>query len=182
MLGSTQRRDVVDDAAVRGAGVEVVTRHSGGGVVLLEPGAQLWVDVLVPAGDELWRDDVGESFHWLGEAWAAALGDVGVATDVHRGAMTRSDWSRLVCYAGRGPGEVFVDGAKVVGIAQRRTRDVARFQCAALLEPWRPRRLLDLLALDGADRDRGERELAGVARGLGLPGRQIFDAFLARLP
>jgi hypothetical protein len=101
--------------------------------------------------------------------------------------MGRNEWSGLVCYAGRGPGEVFVptpDGgsAKVVGIAQRRTRAGARFQCAALIEPWRPAPLLDLLALTDDERTRAAHELAGAATGLGLPAGALLDAFLAQLP
>jgi hypothetical protein len=136
----------------------------------------------VPGGDPLWRDDIGEAFHWLGETWAAALAELGVDVDVHHGAMVRSPWSALVCYAGRGPGEVFLGGAKVVGISQRRTRAGARFQCAALLEPWDPWPLLRLLALDDDDRHRAAVDLAGVATGLEVQAPELTDALLAHLP
>ena len=183
VLGSTQPLDLVGDAS----GVEVVRRHSGGGAVLLHPGGELWVDVLLPAGDPLWQDDVGDSFLWLGETWAAALAELGIEATVHRGAMERTEWSSLVCYAGRGPGEVFVEAArgsmaKVVGIAQRRTRAGARFQCAALLEPWRPAQLLDLLVLTDEDRQRAAADLAGVAKGLALEPAALLSAFVGRLP
>ena len=49
VLGSTQRAEVVDERACADAGVEVVRRRSGGGAVLLEPGAVVWFDVVVPA-------------------------------------------------------------------------------------------------------------------------------------
>ena len=39
-----------------------------------------------------------------------------------------SDWSALVCFAGLGPGEVTLDGQKLVGLSQRRTRDGVRIQ------------------------------------------------------
>ena len=182
VLGSTQPDGLVDAAAVAAAGVDLVRRHSGGGAVLLHPGGQLWLDVLVPAGDDLWRDDVGAAFHWLGETWAGALAELGVDAQVHHGPMERSAWSGLICYAGRGPGEVFVDGAKVVGIAQRRTRAGARFQCAALLEPWDPAPVLDFLDLDPEDRRRGAVELTAAARGLELPAGAVLDAFVAHLP
>jgi lipoate-protein ligase A len=40
-----------------------------------------------------------------------------------------------VCFAGVGPGEVLADdGAKLVGISQRRTRNWALFQCAVPLK------------------------------------------------
>ena len=59
--------------------------------------------------------------------------------------MVRTEWSSLVCFAGRGPGEVFVDARKAVGISQRRTRDGARFQCA-IHRRWDPATLVGLLA------------------------------------
>jgi lipoate-protein ligase A len=61
--------------------------------------------------------------------------------------MVRTEWSDLVCFAGLGPGEVTVDGLKVVGISQRRTRDAARFQCVAY-ETWDAGALLELLGID----------------------------------
>ena len=64
----------------------------------------------------------------------------------HSGPMVCTPWCRQVCFAGIGPGEVTVDGRKVVGLAQRRTRAGALFQCAALLK-WNAgeiARLLDL--------------------------------------
>ena len=168
VLGSTQ-----PDAAVV-PGTPAVRRRSGGGAVLMEPGGLVWVDVLVPADDPLWEVDVGRAFAWLGRAWAAA---VGAGARAHDGPLVTTPWSTLVCFAGLGPGEVTVDGAKAVGISQRRTRAGALFQCAALLE-WRPDRLLDRLALTEEERRRGAEELAGVARGLDVDPA----AFLEHLP
>jgi lipoate-protein ligase A len=159
VLGSAQRFDVVDAAAASAAGVEVVRRHSGGGAVLVEPAGTIWLDVVLPAGDPLWEADVGRAFHWLGRAWAAALADAGLAAEVHLGPLIRSEWSPLVCFAGLGPGEVTVGGRKVVGIAQRRTRSAARFQCAAVTR-WAPAEIAGLLALDAGDRRRLAADLA----------------------
>jgi lipoate-protein ligase A len=182
VLGSTQPESVVDRARADAAGVEVARRRSGGGAVLVVPGEVLWVDVVLPAGDPLWDDDVGRSFLWLGRAWAAALGSLGVEAAVHQGALVCTSWSRLVCFAGQGSGEVHAAGAKVVGVAQRRTRAGCRFQCAALLAPWDPIPLLDLLALESAERARAAEELAVVARSAGVPGDALLDALLDGLP
>jgi lipoate-protein ligase A len=142
----------------------------------------VWVDVLVPAGDRLWRADVGRAFMWLGEAWAGALADVGVpGAAPHRGPLQRNRWSGRMCFAGLGPGEVTVDGAKVVGMCQRRTRAGALFQCAALLA-WEPDRLLDLLDLGARERSRASEEVTGVARGLDVEPGALTGALLARLP
>ena len=129
---------------VETAGIDVVRRRSGGGAVHLEPGGTLWVDVVVPRGDDVWDDDVGRATFWLGEAWAIA---VGAGAAVHRGPMVRTEWSDLVCFAGLGPGEVTIDDRKVVGISQRRTREAARFQCVAY-ERWDPRPLAQHLPID----------------------------------
>jgi lipoate-protein ligase A len=182
VLGSAQSDSLVDEAACAGAGVDVVRRHSGGGAVLVGPGELLWVDLLLPAGDPLWSDDVGEAFLWVGEAWSGALRDLGLVTNVHRGGLERSRWSSLVCFAGLGPGELTDPaGRKVVGLSQRRTRDGARFQCAAL-QRWDPRSLVDLLALEAAERDEAAADLASVATGLELDGDALLDALLHRLP
>ena len=176
VLGSTQPESVV------APGVNAVRRRSGGGAVLVEPGGLLWVDVLVPAGDPLWEHDVGRAFAWLGRAWVAALADGGASgAEAHEGPLVTNAWSRLVCFAGLGPGEATLDGAKVVGICQRRTRAGTLFQCAALLD-WQPRRLLDRLLLDDDERDRGTQELAGAARGLATDPSRLVDSFLGRLP
>ena len=81
----------------------------------------------------------------------------------HKGPMRTDRWSRLVCFAGLGPGEVTVDGRKVVGISQRRTRAGARFQCAALRR-WDPGALAALVGVDPA-------ALEDVAAGVGGGGR-----------
>lgn len=182
VLGSAQRDELVDQGACARAGVEVVRRRSGGGAVLVVPGDLLWLDVMVPAGDPLWSADVGTAFHWLGEIWQEALGELGVRTAVHRGALVRPAWSDAVCFAGTGPGEVLdATGAKVVGMAQRRTRAAARFQCAALGR-WDPEALLDLLAVEPEDRGRAARDLRDAAAGVGVPLDELLQVFLRHLP
>jgi hypothetical protein len=180
VLGSRQGPDIVDAAAVEHAGVEVVQRFSGGGAVLLEPGRSLWIDVLLPPADERWVDDVGVSFRWLGELWVAALADLGVAASTHRAGLERTPWGELVCFGALGPGEVVVDGRKVVGMSQRRKRAGARFQCL-VHDTWQPADLLPLLALDGAARAAAAEDLRDRAAGPGVPLADLEQAVLARL-
>ena len=134
VLGSTQPDDVVDVAVADAAGVGVARRRSGGGAVLLWPGEHLWVDVVLPAGDRRWEADVSRASMAAGEWWVAAL--AATATEahdggwtVHRGGADREGPGRLLCMAGRGPGEVLAGGRKLVGISQRRTRAWCRIQC-----------------------------------------------------
>lgn len=167
VLGSAQPDEGIDRDRARALGLDVVRRRSGGGAVLVEPGDLTWVDVVIPRGDPLWHDDVGRSFLWLGRIWAEvvrALG--GVDVDVHTGAMRRSPASHAVCFAGLGPGEVTMGGAKVVGLSQRRTRHGARFQCA-LLHRWRPEPLLEVLRVGALADAAVADEVRGCARGIG---------------
>ena len=127
VLGSAQDASVVDREACRDGGVDVVRRRSGGGAVLLLPGEVVWFDVIVPSTHPGWIADVRASMVWLGEHLRAALG----AGTVHDGGLISTDWSSTICFDGVGPGEVLVDGAKLIGISQRRTRDAARFQVCA---------------------------------------------------
>lgn len=179
VLGSAQPDDVADRAGAAQRGIDVVRRRSGGGAVLVVPGGLAWVDVIVPAGDPLWHDDVGRAALWLGEAWRRALASLGVVrTRVHEAPLACGPLGRLVCFAALGAGEVSLEDArKVVGISQRRTRVAARFQCATYRR-WEPAPLADLLRLD----DAGRRAVAGAAAGTGLPPGDVVAALLAHLP
>jgi lipoate-protein ligase A len=167
VLGSTQPDRDVDRDAAASSGLEVTRRRSGGGAVVVEPGALAWVDVYVPRDDPLWVSDVAKAFWWLGEAWSESLAALGVnGAEVHRRPPITTAWSSKVCFAGVGAGEVTIRGRKVVGMAQRRTRAGAMFQCAALVR-WDARRLLDVLALSESEREEGAAALAGAAAGVG---------------
>lgn len=149
VLGSSQDAAVADAAACTAAAVEVLRRRSGGGAVLVAPGEMVWFDVVVPADDPRFvavADDVTASMTWLGGHVAAVLDRLGVADAVvHDGRLDGGEWGRLVCFAGRGPGELFVGGAKLVGISQRRRRAGARFQCMVHTR-WDPERMISLLS------------------------------------
>jgi lipoate---protein ligase len=145
VLGSSQRIESVDVAAAAGQGIDVIRRRSGGGGVLLWPDEFVWLDLEIPASDRLWNDDVGRAMWWVGELWRAALGDVEPMATVYQGRLVRTRWSSDVCFAGTGPGEVLLRGAKLVGISQRRTRLAARFQTMVHLR-WRPDVVASLVA------------------------------------
>ena len=103
---------------------------------MLWPGEFVWLDLEIPAGDELWSDDVGRSMWWVGDLWRDALAGFEPSATVHRGRLAQTQWSSDVCFAGVGPGEVLVGDAKLVGVSQRRTRHAARFQTMVHLR-WR---------------------------------------------
>jgi hypothetical protein len=89
---------------------------------------------------------------WVGQWWRQALISAGAEAaplTVHRGRAVPGPHGSLVCFSGRGPGEVFHRGRKVTGVSQWRSREGALFQ-TCLYTHWDPAPLLDLLDL-GAD-------------------------------
>ena len=179
VLGSAQRDDAVDRDLARRWGIDVVRRRSGGSAVLLEPGAVVWADLVIGRDDPLWDDDIGRATWWVGLLWQQTLAALGLDATVHRGPMRHGPHSDRICFAGLGPGEVTVDGRKVVGISQRRTRDRARFQTAVLLR-WDPARLAALCGLDLAVA--GDDALRSAAAGIERDPGEVEDALVAALP
>jgi lipoate-protein ligase A len=169
VLGSTQQRDRAVLAALRARHVTLARRRGGGGAVYLSPDDPLWLDAWIPRSDPLWRDDVSVAAEWVGHWWRDALVRFGLyGLEVHAGRADPGEWGSLVCFAGRGPGEVFHDGRKVVGLSQWRARQGALFSSCAYRR-WDPQPLADLLRVDDED-DTQERlvsALAPVAVGLG---------------
>ena len=121
---------------------DIVRRQTGGGLVWLDPALSTWLDVFIPADDELWCRDVARSFDWLGRAIAEAFVSVGVPARAYQGKFDPGAENGLICFGSLGHGEVVLDetveggavpgGAvprKLVGISQRRTRLGSRFQC-----------------------------------------------------
>ena len=121
VLGGSQSLDVLDPVARQHLALR--RRRGGGGLVLLESD-DLIVDWWIPAGDSRWSNDVRESSRLVGRWWAKVLGDV-VAGEVtvHEGGLEGERDFRVVCFAGRGPGEVFVGDKKAVGVTQWRVRE-----------------------------------------------------------
>jgi len=188
VIGSGQSDSDFDDERLRAAGLDLVRRRSGGGAVLVAPGCQVWLDVFVPNGDVLAETDIGRSFYWLGQAFADAIAKVlGLPADqaeveVHRGAAQKTPWSKVLCYAGLGSGEVTVGGRKVVGMSQRRSRSGAWIHSMALLGE-RGGDLANLLS--GTAQDRAEAH--GALRDVGLVHGEPFldsltEELLTRLP
>ena len=176
VLGSSQTEDAVDAEALKKRRLGLLRRQSGGGAVLVVPEALVWIDVFIPRDDPLWEADVSKSALWLGKVWQATLAEFGISAEVHQGLYQPGEWGNLVCFAGRAPGEVFVDGKKSVGISQRRTRQGARYQ-TALARQWNITDLSPLLHLSPQDRTRLETELATVAYPITLPPSEVFSAF-----
>ncbi len=166
VLGSTQPAELADGNALRRRGAELARRRSGGGAVSLEPGAQLWLDAWIPRDDPLWLVDVSAAAEWVGAWWVDALADLGQhGFDVHTGRASPGRFGDLVCFAGRGPGEVFHGVRKVVGLSQWRAREGALFSSCAYLR-WDSAALLELVRVDSPVQEPLTRDLKAVAVGL----------------
>lgn len=181
VLGSRQRSSdtvIVDHDRCRRAGIEVAARRSGGGVVLVLPGEILWIDIVVAPDDPRFEHDVIAAMLVTGKWWAQALVACGVDPGrlaVNERGECQTQWSRFICFAGLGPGEVTLDGRKLLGISQRRTRLGARLQCAVHLE-YDPAALPTLLANPRIRSD----ELPSVATlgDLGADPRGVAEALV----
>ncbi|TSA53981.1 MAG: hypothetical protein D4R44_02470 [Actinobacteria bacterium] len=186
VLGSRQTTLELDDEACRSYGVEIVRRRSGGGMVFLAPGAQVWLDVVIPRSDVLWSEDVAKASWWLGDVWRSAIESLGIPDAfVHRESLSSGDLGDLVCFAGAGPGEVMATNSagrttKIVGMSQRRTKDLARFQCTVYLQ-WEPNRLLQLVSASNSQRIALSNSLTDCVTTIDRQPNQVVDAFLGQL-
>lgn len=121
VLGGSQSLDVLDPQ--RRQRVALRRRRGGGGVVLLQPD-DVWIDWWLPADDARWSSDVHVTSIAVGEWWRHVLAArLQREVIVHHGALEGDRAWRVACFAGRGPGEIFVDGRKVVGVTQWRVRE-----------------------------------------------------------
>ncbi len=121
VLGSTQSEEILNPDRL--GDVALRRRRGGGGLVLLRPD-DIWIDWWIPTDDGRWRSDVHASSRMAGQWWATALAQfVAGEISVHDGPLEGDPAYRLVCFAGRGPGEVFVDEKKAVGVTQWRVRE-----------------------------------------------------------
>lgn len=184
VLGSTQDDVIVDRTRARKASVDVVRRRSGGGAVLLEPGAQCWVDVWVPRDDPLWSPEPRRSAERVGAWWAASIDRNGEAgpVSVHRGPAAPGPGGGPVCFGGVGAGEVLVGGRKLVGLAQWRSREGSLVHGCAY-RSWDPVGVTSLLVA-GLLPEGFLAALTGAAIGLEEAGASgwTVDSLLAALP
>lgn len=143
VLGRAARDPLVNDDALRNAGVAVVRRRSGGGPVLWDPGL-LSLDVVLPPGHRLADRDLAAAYRWIGEAVAEGLSTLGVpvrvvGVDEAHEAQRRTDPTTAraarACFGGLSPFEVVgPDDRKLVGLSQVRRRTGSLFQCGVPLD------------------------------------------------
>ncbi len=133
---------------------------------MLRPGDHLWVEAWIPRADPLWQEDVGTAAAWVGAWWLSALESLG-AYDcvVHQGRALPGQHGALVCFSGKGPGEVFRHGRKLMGISQWRGKEGALFHTCCYTH-WDPSPLVQLLAPEVSQPVRLLEDLAAAAIGV----------------
>jgi hypothetical protein len=133
----------------------------------------MWVEAWIPRDDPLWAVDVAVSAAWVGAWWGTTLGGLGLGgLTEHQGPAVPGRHGKLVCFSGRGPGELFFGDRKVMGVSQWRSREGSLFHTCAYTR-WDPSPLIDLFDVDGGTRDDLRRVLPHAAIGLaelGPPG------------
>ncbi len=163
-----------------GARAAVLVRESGGGAVLAGPWL-VGVSLVVPLGHPWVREGVVPSYRGIAELHAAALAEVGVAGHALRPSDVAATNAagpavRWACFGSLSPWEI-VDGRgrKLVGLAQRRTRDRVLLVAGTLVgvPDWS-------LLCAAVDRPEDEAALRGrTASCEQLAGRPIAAAHLA---
>lgn len=184
VLGSSQRLTEVDMAASAKQSISIHRRRSGGGAVLGDAN-MVMLDLALPVGHPLYREDVTESYRWIGDVWTAALHDLGLNSWPISVAEARSDTAMLdplvkrVCFGGRSPYEPMVDQRKIVGLAQIRRRGGALYQIGVHLV-WSPQRNADLIAASEAEREHLAQLLGQRVAGLSdvLPNPPAFETVI----
>ena len=179
-MGSSQKPDRFDQQRLAQHQVELAPRRSGGGAVYIDPNSTVWIDVVAPRTSSLWSSELAENFLIVGRLWQQALMSLGVSTQLCAEAPERTPAASLACWAGVGWGELTIEGAKVVGLSQRRTRWGARVQAMAVLD-GSARLVADYLLSDDADLVRATQRLAdpGLLTKRELLPKQLETAVVA---
>lgn len=193
VLGFSQKHSVLNPVALAGLSLPIYHRRAGGTAVLVGPNL-LSLDVVLPAGHPLHIADIVEAYRWLGEAWVAALAQLGIHTrtvspdEAHAQRALRKQpesntYEQLMnraCYGTLSPYEVVAGQRKVVGLDMIRRRAGSLLQAGVLLH-WDTRILADLLGHTAEEQELLRQGLPERAVGLDeLAGKAIgFNEVMA---
>lgn len=151
-LGHFQKPErELDAAAMRARGWDVVTRPTGGRAVL--HAGELTYSILAGKGEAPWCATLATSYEAIGAAWSQALDDFGLdmvrGNPVVGGEVKQGDRPAPPCFASSAKSELVFGARKVVGSAQRRTRE-AFVQHGSIPVTPDHERLVEVLPLDAA--------------------------------
>ncbi len=186
VLGFSQKQDVLNQAELTRQTLPLYHRRAGGTAVLVGPHL-LSLDVILPGNHPLVLLDIVESYRWFGEAWVAALLQLGIRTRIVLPAEARAQQAlrkqpetqtyetlmNRACYGTLSPYEVVAGQRKVVGLDMIRRRAGSLLQAGVLLH-WDTTTLARLLGHTGEEQALLRQGLQERAVGLDiLAGRSI---------
>jgi len=144
-LGHMQTPEsLLDLAACRAAGVDVVVRPTGGRAIL--HWEEVTYAIVAGTDDARFGADLAACHATIGRCLAAGLAGLGIHASLSRPALDpQRALLRQPCFVSPGRAELLVDGRKLLGSAQRRTA-TAFLQHGSLLVGPAHERLVELLA------------------------------------
>jgi len=186
VLGFSQKHIMLNHEELAAQPIPIYHRRAGGTAVLV--GSHLLsLDVILPAGHPLVLADIVESYRWFGEAWVAALQQLGLQTrtvspaEAHaQQALRRRPETReyelllnRACYGTLSPYEVVVGQRKVVGLDMIRRRAGSLLQAGVLMQ-WDTETLARLLGHTEEEQELLRQGLRERATGLDtIAGRNV---------
>jgi lipoate-protein ligase A len=186
VLGFSQKLDVLNTEELTRHPLPIYRRRAGGTAVLVGPHL-LSLDVLLPGDHPLVLPDIVESYRWFGEAWVAALLQLGIQTRIVLPVEARAQQAlrkqpetrpyemlmNRACYGTLSPYEVVAEQRKVVGLDMIRRRTGSLLQAGVLLH-WDTTMLATLLGQTEEEQTLLQQGLSERAVGLdALAGRSV---------
>jgi lipoate---protein ligase len=186
VLGFSQKLDALNAPELARHPLPIYQRRAGGTAVLVGPHL-LSLDVLLSTDHPLVLPDIVESYRWFGEAWVAALLQLGIQTRIVLPAEARAQQAlrkqpetrtyemlmNRACYGTLSPYEIVAGQRKVVGLDMIRRRAGSLLQAGILLH-WDTTILAQLLGHTEEEQALLQQGLKERAVGLDtLAGRTI---------
>ena len=165
VLGGGQRDDVLHDDVDEHCMVR--RRRGGGGAVLVQPD-DLWVDWWLPRPDSRLSTEIPRNALLAAEWWYRSLVRVVESVPkIYGGPLNVARELKDVCFAGAGPGELFIDDRKVLGVTQWNVREGCFL--STLIPAWPQNPIRDALRVVPDDLDTALSNVT-TARELGILG------------
>ncbi len=172
-LGRAQTRDAVDVDAARALGLDVVERATGGGAIIHEA-SEVTYSVVLPLDHPGLPADIPGSFTYLSQGVHHALRALGLAAEFEYAGSGRA--TEALCYLRRQGTNILVDGRKISGGAQRRTRTTV-LQHGTVIVDRDPEMYARVFRTPAADVARGVTSLG--EEGVSVPRDRLVGALVA---
>lgn len=182
-LGHSQEiEEEIDLPAAKKLGYDVVKRPTGGGIVFHNE-AEITYSLVMPLSDPLLPKGLIQSYKIISEAVVSGLKSLGVAAEVKATRDSRPAARDTLCFSYPAEYEIVADGRKLVGSAQKRSKQAVLQQGSVfvrqpeadvyslLKKPFQKHQAVSLEELLGrqvAFDELKEALVAGIEAGLGV--------------